>query len=157
MTFVVVGAEEVKKLAHEFIVVIPDDLEDYKSDIDGWDGSTTLEFSHADDDIFVFIAAPLKEGTPARFGEFVEEFRHPDSDDETDSDDGSDDDESDDELGAKVATVSLGYNHGPNLPLPKVTDSACRISRCWLRTNRCALRRSYRGRPRWLPNPTRES
>jgi len=91
MSFVVCSADEVKAHAHAFIVVIPDELDDYKSDINSWDGTTTLEISHADDDTFIFIAAPYHEGTHPRFDIFIEEFRCPNGDDEDDFDSDSDD------------------------------------------------------------------
>lgn len=55
-TVVVMGKEAVKKMASEFITVIPDDLEDYKKDIKAWKGKDALIFNHQDDDTFYFSA-----------------------------------------------------------------------------------------------------
>lgn len=55
-TFFVKDVEEAKKVAKEFIEVIPADLDEYVNDIDGWDGKASLVITHQDDDTFYFNA-----------------------------------------------------------------------------------------------------
>ena len=83
LTFCLAGADAVKDAARHFARVIPDDLAPYLADIDAWDGQQVLEFSHQDDDYFIFRAQPAKAlGLPDAFEAFVAEFDAGDPDDE---------------------------------------------------------------------------
>lgn len=56
VTIIAVGVDQVKRLALEFIHVIPDDLASYTQDITDWTGTGALVLSHQDDDTFYFSA-----------------------------------------------------------------------------------------------------
>jgi hypothetical protein len=87
----VATVDEVKELALQFIDVIPDDLDDYKADINKWDGSDVLTVTHQDDDTFLFKATPITVASGPRdfadFAGFVSEFYHDSGDDEDSEDD----------------------------------------------------------------------
>jgi hypothetical protein len=87
-TLFVDSSDEVKRLASQFITVIPDDLEDYKADIKKWDGMSQLRFVHQDDDSFFFSADPIKTSTAfTKFSDFVSEFQMEGGDEDEDADD----------------------------------------------------------------------
>ena len=78
-TIFVSDAFDVRKMARQFIKVIPDELDGYNSDIDMWDGTDVLKLTHQDDDTFLFQATPIKmTDNTSGFDGFVSEFIDPD-------------------------------------------------------------------------------
>lgn len=63
-------ADEVRELAEEFITVIPDDLDDYRSDIQDWNGKDRLLIRHQDDDTFYFSAVQVPTSPTMDFSDF---------------------------------------------------------------------------------------
>lgn len=78
MSFCLTGVKAVQDAAHQFITVIPDDLDVYQDQINAWDGTTTLLITNQDDDYFVFQAMPVSAGSglPPAFHQFVTTYVH---------------------------------------------------------------------------------
>ena len=91
-TIVSNSMEDVKSLARRFITVIPDDLDDYREEIDCWDGNSVLMLDHQDDDTFLFLATPIAMMTDrSNFNAFVAEFvvnSHEEDSGDSEEDDG---------------------------------------------------------------------
>jgi hypothetical protein len=80
-TLVVAGQEAVRKMAFQFITVIPDDLDWYQDQIKAWKGRTGLTLAHQDDDSFYFSVVPgpssdaqLPDPDMASFRSFVSNY-----------------------------------------------------------------------------------
>jgi len=78
ITVFAASTAQVRKMASEFIQVIPDDLEGYEEDIKEWDGKAPLLITHQDDDTFYFSATKINGVTEdmSAFSAFVSEFVH---------------------------------------------------------------------------------
>jgi hypothetical protein len=59
-TIFVSSTQKVKKLALKFIKVIPDNIDNYTSDIENWNGEDKLLITHQDDDAFYFSATLIQ-------------------------------------------------------------------------------------------------
>lgn len=76
---------EAKKLAIQFIKVVPDDIDEVIAEINAWNGEKAVDWYHQDDDFFYISLTPVRLSTqPAalkEFKSFVEDYEVADEDD----------------------------------------------------------------------------